>query len=53
MGVSQNVADTYVEMYSAFRANKVVPETAPRKGRTTFKAFAEQVFRPGYEAMTK
>jgi uncharacterized protein YbjT (DUF2867 family) len=53
MGVSQNVAETYVEMYDAFRGGKVGPETEPKRGATTFKAFAEQVFRPGFEAITK
>lgn len=54
MGVSPSVADVFLEMYGAFDAGTIGPET-PRKiqtALTTFDAFAENVFRPGFEAMT-
>jgi len=52
MGISQNVAEAYVEMYERFREGKAMPEGTPLRGETTFKIFAERVFRAGYEAMT-
>ena len=54
MGVSPSVADSFVEMYGAFDAGTIAPES-PKKARaatTTLGAFAENVFRPGFEAMT-
>ena len=53
MGISKNVTESYIELYDRFREGKVVPEVTPKKGETTFKTFAEQVFRPGYKAMTQ
>lgn len=55
MGMPAKTADLFCEMYGAFDAGKVSPES-PRQARaatTTLGAFAEQVFRPGFEAMTK
>ena len=55
MGIPAKTADLFVEMYVAFDAGKVVPEL-PRQAKaaaTTLGTFAEQVFRPGFEAMAK
>lgn len=55
MGVSGGVADSYLEMYAAFAAGAIRPEApaALKRTATTFDAFAENVFRPGIQAMTK
>jgi uncharacterized protein YbjT (DUF2867 family) len=55
MGVPGNIADLYVEMYAAFDDGKVAPEFPKRAalGSTSLGAFAEQVYRPAFEAMTK
>lgn len=55
MGVPGNIADLYVEMYAAFDAGKVAPEFPKRAvlGSTSLGAFAEHVYRPAFEAMTK
>jgi len=53
MGIPPKTAELFVEMYTAFDAGKVVPET-PKQARaaaTTIGTFAEKVFRPGVEAM--
>ncbi len=54
MGVSPSVADGFLEMYGAFDAGTISPES-PKKARTattTLDTFAKNVFRPGFEAMT-
>ena len=54
MGLSTSAADVFLEMYGAFDAGTITPES-PRKTQTavtTMDTFAENVFRPGYEAMT-
>ena len=54
MGLSPSAADVFLEMYGAFDAGTIAPES-PRKTQTaatTMDTFAENVFRPGYEAMT-
>ncbi|MBI4720435.1 MAG: NAD(P)H-binding protein [Chitinivibrionia bacterium] len=55
MGISRGVADSYLEMYAAFAAGAIIPETpaALKRTSTTFDAFAENVFRPGMQAMGK
>jgi uncharacterized protein YbjT (DUF2867 family) len=55
MGVPTKTADLFVEMYTAFDAGRVIPELPiqARAAATTLSTFAEQVFRPGFEAMTK
>jgi uncharacterized protein YbjT (DUF2867 family) len=55
MGVPAKTADLFVEMYMAFDAGRVIPELPiqARAAATTLSTFAEQVFRPGFEAMTK
>jgi len=53
MGVSKSLAESYIEMYDRFRKGAVAPEGTPRRGETTFKAFAGKAFRVGYEAMTQ
>ncbi len=53
MGISRNVAESYIEMYKRLCEGKLMPEGTPRRGETTFKVFSERVFRAGYEAMTR
>jgi len=53
MGISKNVSETYIEMYDAVGKGKFDFEGTPEKGKVSFKAFVEQVFVPGFNAMTQ
>jgi len=55
MGVPAKTADLFLEMYGAFDAGKVAPESpgTAKVGSTTLGTFAERVFRPGFEAMNR
>ncbi|UCG53376.1 MAG: NAD(P)H-binding protein [Candidatus Latescibacterota bacterium] len=55
MGVSSKLADSFLEMYGAFDAGRVAPESpgSARIAKTTLDQFAKDVFRPGFEAMTQ
>jgi uncharacterized protein YbjT (DUF2867 family) len=55
MGVPPKTADLFIEMYGAFDKGKIAPEFPKntKTGSTTLSVFAEQVYRPGFEAMTK
>ena len=55
MGIRPKTAALFCEMYEAFDAGKVAPETPAKAKRTetTINAFAEQVFRPAVESMAK
>ena len=53
-GMGDDIVKLYVEMYGAFTTGKIAPETSnPVKTATTFDSFVANVFRPGFEAMTK
>jgi uncharacterized protein YbjT (DUF2867 family) len=52
-GMKPSIVDTLVEMYGAFVDGKVVPETTPKRGATKLSTFAETVFKPSFDAMTK
>ena len=55
MGVQAKTAALFVEMYEAFDEGKVVPEF-PKQAKTastSLGTFAEEVYRPTFEAMTK
>ena len=54
MGMSTGVANMMNEMHGAIATGKVAPERPnPKVAPTTIEAFAKDVFRPGFEAMTK
>lgn len=53
MGVHENTAELFLELYAGMREGKLSPETPPKTGTTTLGAFANEVFRPTFEAMTK
>jgi hypothetical protein len=52
MGINEHWCDVYLEMFAAFADGIVVPVSEnQRRTPTTFKQFANEVFRPGFEAM--
>lgn len=53
MGVPAGTADLFLEMYGAFDAGKVIPESpgSAKIASTTFRTFAEQTFVPALAAM--
>jgi uncharacterized protein YbjT (DUF2867 family) len=52
MGINEHLCEVLHEMFDAFSAGKCVPVTQNQKRTsTTFKQFANEVFRPGFEAM--
>jgi uncharacterized protein YbjT (DUF2867 family) len=53
MGMSENVADLMLEMYAAFRQNRVAPEGQPRITTTTLEQWAAEVFRPAYQQVAQ
>ena len=53
MGVSRNVAEQYGELDAAIADDRIAYEGSPRRGKTTFREFAEGVFRPAYLAMNQ
>ena len=54
LGMSAGVANLLIEMDGALASGKVVPEApSPVVATTTLDVFANSVFRPGFEAMTR
>jgi uncharacterized protein YbjT (DUF2867 family) len=51
-GFSQSVVELYIELDDAQAKGRLTFETKPLRGETTFADFAQNVFRPGYDAMT-
>ena len=55
MGVPPGTADLFVEMYGAFDAGNVIPESpgSAKVASTTFRVFTEQTLVPALAAMGK
>lgn len=50
-GVSENVADVYLEMFKGFNEGKILPTQPPgpgNRGKTTLEDFARDVFKPAF-----
>ncbi|MDH3215234.1 MAG: NmrA family NAD(P)-binding protein [Candidatus Krumholzibacteria bacterium] len=53
MGVHENTANLFIELYDAIGQGKFTSEASPKKGTTTLNSFAKDVFRPTFDAMTR
>lgn len=51
-GLNEHLVELYMEMFEGFANGLVAPETDMKRGSTTFRQFANEVFRPAFEAMT-